>query len=76
MKYLEIYINAIDLKSFVTGTAQPKLNQANLNKIPITLPPLEEQKRIVAKIDLIMDYLDKLQQEIESQEVILEDILK
>ena len=75
LKYLEVYLNAIDLKPYVTGTAQPKLNQANLNKIPIALPPLEEQKRIIAKVDLIMDYLDTLQQEVESQEIILEDIL-
>lgn len=39
------------------------------------VPPLEDQKRIVDKVDLIMDYLDKLQQEIVSQEIILEDIL-
>ena len=43
--------------------------------MPIPLPPQEEQKRIVEKVDLIMNYLDTLQQEIESQEVILEDIL-
>jgi len=76
LKYLEVYLNAIDLKPYVTGTAQPKLNQANLNKIPISLPPLGEQKRIVAKVELIMNYLDTLKQEIESQEVILENILK
>ena len=60
LKYLEIYINAIDLKSFVTGTAQPKLNQANLNQIPIMLPPLEEQERIVAKVDELFELIDKL----------------
>ncbi|MDU2591779.1 MAG: restriction endonuclease subunit S [Paeniclostridium sordellii] len=45
-------------------------------KMLLPVPPLEEQKRIAAKVDLIMDYLDKLQQEIESQEIILEDILQ
>ena len=60
LKYLEIYINAIDLKSFVTGTAQPKLNQANLNQIPIMLPPLEEQERIVAKVDELFELIDEL----------------
>lgn len=55
-RYLEIYLNSIDLTPYITGGAQPKLNQKNLNKIPISLPPLEEQKRIVD----ILDRFDKL----------------
>jgi type I restriction enzyme, S subunit len=51
LKYLELYINAIDLKPYVTGTAQPKMNQAKMNSIPVALPPLAEQRRIVAKVD-------------------------
>ncbi len=59
-----------------SGTAQKGIYLNQLKQTILPLPPLEEQKRIVAKVDLIMNYLDKLQQEIESQEVILEDILK
>ena len=40
------------------------------------LPPLDEQKRIVSKVDLIMTYLDKLQHEIELQEIILKELGK
>ncbi|MDY2881582.1 MAG: restriction endonuclease subunit S, partial [Romboutsia timonensis] len=58
------------------GGAQPNISKQKIINTPIILPPLEEQKRIVEKIDIIMNYLDTLQQEIESQEVILEDILK
>ena len=64
------------LKELTSGTAMPKFNKTQLRKMVIPLPPLEEQKRIIEKIDIIMNYLDKLQQEIESQEIILEDILK
>ena len=46
--YLEKYINAIDLKPYVTGSAQPKMNQTKMNSIVIGLPPLAEQRRIVA----------------------------
>ena len=53
-----------------------QITQSMLRSIVCPLPPLEEQKRIVAKVDVIMNYLDTLQQEIESQEIILEDILK
>ena len=49
--YLCLHINAISLEQYVTGTAQPKMNQAKMNTILINLPPLAEQKRIVAKVD-------------------------
>ena len=59
-----------------TGTTRQRTSLGKLKLMPIPLPPQEEQKRIVEKVDLIMNYLDTLQQEIESQEIILEDILK
>jgi type I restriction enzyme S subunit len=46
------------LKFFVSGSAQPKLNQANLNKIPIPLPSLPEQHRILAEIEKQFTRLD------------------
>jgi type I restriction enzyme S subunit len=61
MRYLELFINAIDLKPYVTGTAQPKMNQAKMNSIPVALPPLPEQHRIVAKVDELMALCDQLE---------------
>jgi type I restriction enzyme S subunit len=61
LRYMELFINAIDLKSYVTGTAQPKMNQAKMNSIVVGLPPLEEQKRIVAKVDQLMSLCDELE---------------
>ncbi|OGZ43459.1 MAG: hypothetical protein A3J55_02785 [Candidatus Ryanbacteria bacterium RIFCSPHIGHO2_02_FULL_45_17b] len=50
-KLVEHYLNSIDVKQYVTGTAQPKLNQENLNKIQIPLPPIEIQKQLVAEAE-------------------------
>jgi len=50
-RLVEIYLNSIDLSIFITGAAQPKLNQENLYKIPIPIPPLSEQERIVGILD-------------------------
>jgi type I restriction enzyme S subunit len=61
LRYIELHINAIDLKPYVTGTAQPKMNQAKMNSIPIALPPEAEQHRIVAKVDELMALCDQLQ---------------
>ena len=50
-RFVEFYLNSIDLSSFISGGAQPKLNQKNLNKIPIPIPTLAEQRRIVNILD-------------------------
>ena len=63
LRYIELHINAIDLKQYVTGTAQPKMNQAKMNSIPISLPPETEQRRIVAKVDELMALCDRLEAE-------------
>ncbi|MEG1836086.1 MAG: restriction endonuclease subunit S, partial [Oscillospiraceae bacterium] len=42
-RYVEMYLNSIDLSPYITGAAQPKLNQKNLNNIKIPLPALPEQ---------------------------------
>ena len=74
MQYMCLYINAISLVDYVTGTAQPKMNQEKMNSIMVALPPLAEQKRIVAKIEELLpkveeygkaqDALDKLNKEL------------
>ncbi|MBG5831325.1 restriction endonuclease subunit S [Pseudomonas aeruginosa] len=58
--YVQLYFNAIDLKLYVTGTAQPKMNQAKMNSIVLLLPPEAEQHRIVAKVDQLMALCDQL----------------
>ena len=51
-KFVEIYINSISVKEFVTGAAQPKLNQEALNRILIPIPDnIEIQQSIVAEIE-------------------------
>lgn len=44
--FVELYLNSIKLDNFITGMAQPKLNKAKLDSIPIPLPKEPEQKRI------------------------------
>jgi type I restriction enzyme S subunit len=68
LRYIELYINAIDLKPYVTGSAQPKMNQAKMNSIAVPLPPLAEQKRIVAKVDELMALCDQLESQQKQRE--------
>ena len=70
-KFVEYYLNSIDLSPFISGGAQPKLNQKNLNKIDIPVPPLSEQQRIVDILDrfdaLCNDITSGLPAEIEAR---------
>lgn len=50
-EWLTYHLVHLNLTKWVTGLTVPKLNQANLRSIPIPVPPLPEQKRIVAKLD-------------------------
>ncbi len=50
-KFIEFYLNSISIEEFVTGAAQPKLNQEALNRIPIPIPDdVVTQRAIVAEI--------------------------
>jgi type I restriction enzyme S subunit len=55
-KLVEDYLNSIKLDDFLTGMAQPKLNKAMLDSIPIPLPDVPEQQRISDCVS----FLDKL----------------
>ncbi len=65
--YLHIAINSEKSRNFLrtraTGTSSnmPKINQTTVNNLPIPLPPLAEQKRIVAKVDRLMSLCDELE---------------
>ena len=50
-KYVEYYLNSIDLSPWISAGAQPKLTQDSLNKLTIPVPPLAEQLRIVSILD-------------------------
>ncbi|MGH8737157.1 MAG: restriction endonuclease subunit S [Burkholderiales bacterium] len=49
--WLVYFLNHSDLTEFVSGLTVPKLNQGNLREIPIPVPPLVDQQRIVGVLD-------------------------
>lgn len=61
------------------GATVPRILKPNLLATPIPLPPLSEQKRIVAKVDRLMILCDALEEKIEksneNQEKLLEAVV-
>ena len=73
--YLLGYIlNSMDISSYVTGTAQPKLNQQNLSNIPIILPSKDKQSKIVSILKSLDDKIEnnrKINENLEQQALAL-----
>lgn len=60
--YLVHVLNVFDYSGRVVGATRAKLNQTRALGIPIPLPPLAEQHRIVAKVDELMALCDRLEE--------------
>ena len=58
LQYLHYLINSMDLSGYITGSAQPKLSQANLNAVTLQLPFIDEQKKIVAILGSLDDKIE------------------
>ena len=64
-KFLVFCINSTSFRSRVyskaTGTTRQRISRGNLGKLPIPVPPLPEQRRIVAKVDGLLALCDELE---------------
>ena len=59
-KFVEYYLNSISLDKYVSGMAQPKLNQKMLNLIPVPFPSISEQKATVSRLDSLSSETSRL----------------
>lgn len=65
-KYLFYFLKASrsSLIRLGMGGAQPNISKQKIVNFPFPLPPLNEQKRIVAKVDQLMTFCDRLKETI------------
>ncbi len=75
-RYLEYAVNLADIASYLTGSTMPKLTQGNLNRLPIIVPPIDIQKKIVKIIGEIDDKIELNNQINETLESMAKAIFK
>lgn len=68
------FINMISLVPYVTGSAQPKLTQAALNRIGVPLPPLDEQGEVLRRIDVALTWINRLASEATSARKLIDHL--
>ena len=65
-EFVRLYLNSISLEPYVSGMAQPKLNQKQLNRIPIPYPDHATRLEIVRNAHAISEETQRLERNYES----------
>lgn len=60
--FLMHYLNIFNYHDFVNGTTRLKLTQGSMDIMPVPVPPLSEQQRIVDRIESMFAKLDEAKQ--------------
>ncbi len=58
--FLLNWLIAADLRLYLTGSTRPKLTQSAMKNIPLPLPPLSEQRRIVERLEGVQGRLQAI----------------
>lgn len=76
LRYICYLLNNSDITGYVTGAAQPKLSQANLNKIVVNVPSLEVQHRIASILSAYDSLIENNTKRIRLLEKMAENLYK
>ena len=76
LKYLEFFLNSIDLSPFISGIDQIKLNKASLDRIPVIVPPIELQNQFAERVAVIEPQKQQAQLELAKSEELFASLLQ
>ena len=74
--YLFYALESLDINNYITGSAQPKLNQENLKEILIPLPSYGIQRKVASYLDTKCSEIDATAEDIQKEISLLEDYKK
>jgi len=58
LDYVYYYLKTINIDKYITGSVQLKINQQNLNSIPIKIPNLKKQKEVASILSSLDDKIE------------------
>ena len=64
----------ISINNNTTGTTRKRISRKNLEKILIPVPPLAEQERIVAELDLLSGIIEKKKEQLKAYDQLAQSI--
>lgn len=77
--YVRHYLNSPIAKAFAAeenhGMTRERINLANAKALPVSVPPLAEQRRIVAKVDQLMALVDALETQLTASRATASNLL-
>lgn len=61
LSYLMLWLSSIDLSELNSGTSVPQINNKDIDPLIFSIPPFNEQKRIVQKVNQLFSMIEQLQ---------------
>lgn len=76
LRYILYLLNISDITGYITGAAQPKLSQANLNKIILEIPSIITQRKIASILSAYDSLIENNTKRIRLLEQMAENLYK
>ena len=73
--YVQYFFNLNRIDCFLTGTAQPKLNQDKLNNIPIPIPSMEDITKFVSMASQADKSMEELHKSIDAIDAVIKSLI-
>ena len=75
-KYIEVFFSLINISDYITGSAQPKLNQSKLNSMMFPVPTEERLEKFLEFIEQVDKSKSEIQKSLEKLETLKKALMQ